>query len=87
MIYSPVFLKDGNLLIFLSLAFLSKTEAGAIIIGYTAAPGLGLYNVEFTGEALELAREQRYIPGSIAGKRVAVLSGPEFSKRMAAKTA
>ncbi len=87
MTYSPIFLKDGNLIVFLSLAFLSKDQAQAIAIGYASSTNLALYGIEFTGEALEFTGAQRYIPARLAGRPVAVLSGPAFTQRIAAKTA
>jgi len=82
--WTPVFYKDGNLLVFVSSSFMADSEAGARIIGAMIELVVG---VEFTGEALEVRHGQRYVPAKLAQREVAILSGPAFSRAVAEKTA
>lgn len=83
--HTPIFFKDGNLFVFISTAYIARTEADAQGIGELAAQSVGLLTgAEFTGEALEVGkRPQRYVKTRLGSFNVAVLSGPLFTRAIA----
>jgi len=86
--WTPIFYREGNLLVFISLAFLAESEETAQDIGgFIAENVLLFYGAEYTGEVLHVDRGQWYVPGRLAGHPVAILSGPAFTKATAVKAA
>jgi len=82
-VWTPIFYKQGNLIIFVSSGFLSDSEEGAQAIGELSGGGVKiLTGAEFTGEVLSVKHGQRYVPAKLAGREIAVLSGPAFRAGM-----
>lgn len=79
--FAPIFYHTGNLYVFLSTAYIARTEADAQAIGQLAHHSVNaISGAEFTGEALEIGtRPQRCVTTTLCGLPVAVLSGPLFT--------
>ena len=81
--WSPVYYYLGNLFVYTSVGFRADNEHTAKAIG-----SLATTEATFTGQALDVnVPGQRYVPGTLNGLPVAVLSGPIFTQAAAAKAA
>lgn len=86
-LWTPIFTCAGNLFVVISTAFVAESEPAAEALGARARVSLAQHHIEFTGAALHLAAQQRYLPARLAGLPVAILSGPAFTHAIAFATA